>query len=690
MQRDRDRSTHYEDLEARYDLPAVGAGSSRRATGARAASSWCRSPRPTRPTTTSSPTGCPTGAGAAASRFDVRLPRAAGRRTARCGRPTGWVRRRAAAAATARRDDGSIELHVDFEGPMLATGCRPARPSRPCAVRSTATVRSSDEEHYAQRGDRADWRVIVRADPPSSSRPSRCELRALPAKRGNEALIGDMELHPPAATVNDASAAAGRPHRRAPGMARPLARLLRSPAPADGRPSGAPRRRSSRGVGACGPLLHRACAAGADRLSALLRPWSNSVPAVPRPAAAGAGDPQPVRDPVRLGLGRLLDRDGRLLRAAARRATATRSPRPRARGAAHRRRRAHRDRHADLQRGRGARVRRPARDLRVARAHRRARRISTSSCCSDSSEPDTARRRARTRGSTLRARVDGFGRIFYRWRQHRIKRKSGNVADFCRRWGSDYRYMVVLDADSVMSGDCLTTLVRLMEANPTRRHHPDRAAAPPAATRCMRASQQFATARLRAAVHRRPALLAARRIALLGPQRDHPRRAVHAALRAGAGCPGAARCRGEILSHDFVEAALMRRAGWGVWIAYDLPGSYEEMPPNLLDELQRDRRWCQGNLKNFRLFLRERPASGAPRGVRDRRDGLRVGAAVVRCSWCCRRVLLAVHALSEPAVLRRAVPAVSRSGPNGIRHAHSSVHARRPRCCSCRRCSASC
>ena len=47
----------------------------------------------------------------------------------------------------------------------------------------------------------------------------------------------------------------------------------------------------------------------------------------------------------------------------------------------------------------------------------------------------------------------------------------------------------------------------------------------------------------------------------------------------------------------------MRRAGWAVWIAYDLDGSYEEMPPNLLDELKRDRRWCQGNLMNFRLFL---------------------------------------------------------------------------------------
>lgn len=67
--------------------------------------------------------------------------------------------------------------------------------------------------------------------------------------------------------------------------------------------------------------------------------------------------------------------------------------------------------------------------------------------------------------------------------------------------------------------------------------------------------------------------------------------------------PGKGAFAGSILSHDFVEAALMRRAGWGVWIAYDLPGSYEELPPNLLDELKRDRRWCHGNLMNFRLFL---------------------------------------------------------------------------------------
>src|SRR5262249_21366614 len=85
---------------------------------------------------------------------------------------------------------------------------------------------------------------------------------------------------------------------------------------------------------------------------------------------------------------------------------------------------------------------------------------------SDSTQPDTltAEQQAWLQLCTA---VGGFGRIFYRWRRHRVKRKSGNIADFCRRWGSQYRYMIVLDADSVMSGECVATLVRLMEANPS-------------------------------------------------------------------------------------------------------------------------------------------------------------------------------------------------------------------------------
>jgi membrane glycosyltransferase len=67
--------------------------------------------------------------------------------------------------------------------------------------------------------------------------------------------------------------------------------------------------------------------------------------------------------------------------------------------------------------------------------------------------------------------------------------------------------------------------------------------------------------------------------------------------------PGKPPLGGEILSHDFVEAALMGRTGLEVWLAHDLTGSYEESPPNILDELKRDRRWCQGNLQHLRLLF---------------------------------------------------------------------------------------
>jgi len=67
--------------------------------------------------------------------------------------------------------------------------------------------------------------------------------------------------------------------------------------------------------------------------------------------------------------------------------------------------------------------------------------------------------------------------------------------------------------------------------------------------------------------------------------------------------PGAPPLGGEILSHDFVEAALMRRAGLKVCLAHDLDGSYEECPPTLLAYAQRDQRWCQGNLQHVRLVF---------------------------------------------------------------------------------------
>jgi membrane glycosyltransferase len=218
---------------------------------------------------------------------------------------------------------------------------------------------------------------------------------------------------------------------------------------------------------------------------------------------------------------------------------------------------------------------------------------------SDSNDPDLCVAEAAA-WRALRDELGLEGRIFYRRRHRRVKRKSGNIDDFCRRWGAAYRYMVVLDADSIMSGSCLTTLVRIMEARP------DAGIVQTAPRAVLRDTlharvQQFATH-----VYG-PIFTAGLHFWQLGESHYWGHNAIirlapfmaHCAL---APLPGRGSLSGEILSHDFVEAALMRRAGWGVWIAYDLDGSYEETPPNLLDEVKRDRRWCHGNLMNFRLF----------------------------------------------------------------------------------------
>ena len=241
--------------------------------------------------------------------------------------------------------------------------------------------------------------------------------------------------------------------------------------------------------------------------------------------------------------------------------------------------------------------------------------------------------------------VDGFGHLYYRRRRLRLKRKSGNIADWCRRWGSLYRYMVVLDADSVMSGDCLTKLVQLMEANPGAGIIQTAPRASGRETLYARI-QQFATR-----VYG-PLFTAGLHFWQLGESHYWGHNAIlrvapfmrHCALGK---LPGRGALAGEILSHDFVEAALMRRAGWSVWIAYDLPGSYEEMPPTLLDELQRDQRWCQGNLQNFRLFF----TSGlhpAHRAVFMTGVMAYLSAPLWFAFLVCSTALLAVQTLAEP------------------------------------------
>jgi len=221
---------------------------------------------------------------------------------------------------------------------------------------------------------------------------------------------------------------------------------------------------------------------------------------------------------------------------------------------------------------------------------------------SDSNDPDLRVAEVAAWQEACRT-LDASGHLFYRHRTHHLKRKSGNLADFCRRWGSNYRYMVVLDADSVMNGECLTTLVRMMEANPD---------AGIIQTLPRAAGRDTLFARMQQFANRvyGPLFAAGLHFWQLGESHYWGHNAIirvapfmrHCALGRllGRGPLG-----GEILSHDFVEAALMRRAGWAVWLAYDLPGSHEEMPPNLADELVRDRRWCRGNLINSRLLFAE-------------------------------------------------------------------------------------
>ncbi len=196
--------------------------------------------------------------------------------------------------------------------------------------------------------------------------------------------------------------------------------------------------------------------------------------------------------------------------------------------------------------------------------------------------------------------IGAGARVFYRRRKYRTRRKAGNVADFCRRWGANYRYMVVLDADSTMHGDTLVQLVRLMEEHPR-------------AGIVQTLPQAYGHETLHARVQQFAARVTGRLFALgmaywqLGEAHYWGHNAIlrvepfmrHCALAPIAGRGGLS---GEILSHDFVEAAMMRRAGYEVWLAPQLEGSWEQLPPNLLDELQRDRRWCQGNLQNAQLI----------------------------------------------------------------------------------------
>ena len=219
---------------------------------------------------------------------------------------------------------------------------------------------------------------------------------------------------------------------------------------------------------------------------------------------------------------------------------------------------------------------------------------------SDSTSPDKWIEEER-RWSDLVRELGALGRIYYRRRTANEGKKSGNVRDFLNSWGRRYRYFVCFDADSMMRGETLVDLVKMMEVHPDvgliqtvpglinaeslfgrMQQFANRFYAPIFITGLNFWAQSFGNYWGHNAIIRTEPFM---------HYCDLPQ------------LPGRKPFGGQILSHDFVEAALMLKENWQVWMAYDLEGSYEEAPQGLIENAQRDRRWCQGNLQHSLLLL---------------------------------------------------------------------------------------
>jgi membrane glycosyltransferase len=193
------------------------------------------------------------------------------------------------------------------------------------------------------------------------------------------------------------------------------------------------------------------------------------------------------------------------------------------------------------------------------------------------------------------------GRIHYRHRLQNEGKKSGNIRDFLKVWGLGYRYFIVFDADSVMRGELLVHLVRLMEAYST-------VGLIQTATALVRAETLFARVQQFANRLYGPIFFSGLNYWAQDGGNYWGHNAIIRTEPFMQFCdlprlPGKKPFGGQILSHDFIEAALIRKENWEVWFAWDLEGSYEEGPPGIIDNAQRDRRWCEGNLQHFLLLF---------------------------------------------------------------------------------------
>ena len=194
-------------------------------------------------------------------------------------------------------------------------------------------------------------------------------------------------------------------------------------------------------------------------------------------------------------------------------------------------------------------------------------------------------------------------RIFYRHRSKNTARKSGNIADFCEHWGDRYQFMIVLDADSLVEGQTMTTMVDRISAN-AKLGIFQVPPVPVGRSSLFARIQQFSSDVYGPIYAKGFSTWAGGDGNYFGHNAiirvDAFKRFCHLPVLAGAAPLG-----GEILSHDFVEAALMLKNGYRVEVATDVDGSYEECPTTIRDFAQRDQRWCQGNMQHISIMLSE-------------------------------------------------------------------------------------
>jgi membrane glycosyltransferase len=220
---------------------------------------------------------------------------------------------------------------------------------------------------------------------------------------------------------------------------------------------------------------------------------------------------------------------------------------------------------------------------------------------SDTSEPAIAAAEELTFGELAAAWRDRIG-VTYRRRAENAGFKAGNLHDFCDRWGDRHDLAVTLDADSFMPADAILRMVRVMQAAPEIGILQGLVVGMPSTSAFVRIFQFGMRLGMRSYT-----LGSAWWQADCGPHWGH-----NSVLRLK---PFAAHCRippiagrgplaGPVLSHDQIEAVLMRRAGYEVRVLAEENLGFEENPPTLLEFIRRDLRWCQGNMQYWRfLFL---------------------------------------------------------------------------------------